>query len=133
MSQIPLVPATFSDKSTLRQVRKQISDHLSLRDARELAPSDNDHECNCALARAIRSGRLFKACGSQDGANIMVIHSKSVIDTIPCPTSDESEIIRLVEQAYKANPTVNLESKRINVFMGPSPGGANNGYVHIEQ
>ena len=119
------MPETFSEKSTLRQIRKQISDYLSVLDVREHAPSDNNQECNCSLARAIRAGRLFKAVGPADDTKIMVIHSKSVIDTMACPASGESEKIRLVEEAYKAHPSINLASKCINIFGGPSTGGAN--------
>src|SRR2546423_15050501 len=63
LNTVSLMPAIFSKRSTLRQIRKQIARHLSLdlRDGATKTFQDSDpNDCNCSLARAISKKSLFK-------------------------------------------------------------------------
>ncbi|KAK3369954.1 hypothetical protein B0H63DRAFT_551902 [Podospora didyma] len=89
----PLIPTTFSQKTTLRQLRQRIAQCLNLQD--NTTPDEKSHqECNCSLARAIRDGNQFKAASKFDASGVM----------------------RAVETKYSRRPIVDLGVKCLNFY-----------------
>src|SRR6266516_6033138 len=106
LNAVSLMPAIFSKRSTLRQIRKQIARHLSLDlhdNATETLKDSDLNNCNCSLARAISKKSVFKTGNThslgnelEHGHPYLLIHSRNVIEVKRAPSLEKDYLLATV-------------------------------------
>jgi hypothetical protein len=119
LDQIPLMPGVVSEKTTFRQLRVSISHHLALPGNVEDVIPPNENECNCSLARALREESLFKIMDDHHANQVLVIHSKNIIQPLSCSSFEQSDVLQLVQETYRDSTFLNLENKCLKFFAAP--------------
>jgi len=131
LNTVSLMPAIFSKRSTLRQIRKQIARHLSLdlRDGATKTFQDSDlYDCNCSLARAISQKSPFKtgdihSLGSEleHGHPYLLIHSRNVIEVKRAPSLEKDYLLATVSSLLEDAQSSESEVSKSIQYFGLEP------------
>ena len=131
LNAVSLMPAIFSKRSTLRQIRKQIARHLSLDlryDATETLNDSDLNDCNCSLARAISQKSLFKTSNvhslgneHEPGHPYLLIHSKNVIEVKRASSLEENYLLATVSSLLEDAQGSESESSKSVQYFGLEP------------
>ena len=131
LNALSLIPGTFSKRSTLHQIRKQIARHLSLNldDGTTEALKDSDlNECNCSLARAISNKGLFKITsthslgnGIEHGHPYLLIRSKNVIEVKRASSLEKNYLLAIVSSLLEDPQGSGSENFKSVQYFGLEP------------
>jgi hypothetical protein len=131
LNAVSLMPAIFSKRSTLGQIRKQIARHLSLDlhdDATETLKDSDLNNCNCSLARAISNKNLFKignihSLGNEleHGHPYLLIHSRNVIEVKRAPSLEKDYLLATVSSLLEDGQGSRSENSKSVQYFGLEP------------